>query len=194
MTMMRGIAALWVMLWSTAAHARVILKPQNQLHLGVSAVDPIDAYGLSVGMDSRLTRFIHIDVGGFASLSDADFFEPEAAEVADDYVRMRHSLWVAPGLRMPHRYGDGLNWDLFFRGGFGVVWSQDLSTDDIFLVNLAGIGGADFLLRKDRVGVRLSGKGFWYRAFPTVARTEGWANRDLRVFATQVALEAVYQW
>lgn len=187
-------AAFGLALFSTTADARVILKPQNQVHLGVSAVDPLDAYGVSLGMDSRLTRFVHLDLGGFVSLTENDFFTPNNPENADDYVRMRHSLWVAPGLRVPHRYREGLNWDVFLRGGFGAVWSQDLSTDDVFLVNLAGIGGADVMVRKDQIGLRLSGKGFWYRSYPTIARREGWVNRDLRVFNTQVALEAIYQW
>ena len=178
------------------AHAaRLPLDPQNRAHLGLSLVDGTAAYGLSGGLDSRLTRFVYVDVGGFLSPFGELAAQPTGLDTrTGDWVKMRHALWAAPGMRIPHRYGDGITWDVFVRAGFGVVWSQDLSADYDWLANPAGLGGLDLMLRKDQLGLRISGKGFAYRAFPTVAWRESWASDELGVLSTQIAVEGVYQW
>ena len=188
-------AALWCGLSGPASAAKMPMEPQNRAHLGVSLLDGSSAYGLSGGLDSRLTRFVYVDVGGFMTAFSPELSAPSAEEtVTSDWVRMRHSLWAAPGVRIPHRYGEGINWDVFFRAGFGVVWSEDLSADSDWLANAAGLGGIDLLLRKDRVGLRASGKVFGYRPYPAVAYRESWTADELSVFSPQLAIEGVYQW
>ena len=91
-------------------------------------------------------------------------------------------------------YGDGLKWDVFFRGGFGVLWSEDLSDSASYLTNPAGLGGIDLLLRKEAIGARISGKMFAYRALPKTAIIENWPLSERGVLSNQIALEAIYQW
>jgi len=191
----RLFAVLGPLALSTPAlAARMPMDPQNRAHVGASVVNQ-DSVGVSAGLDSRLTRFVYIDVGGFASMVSPDVVVPTATDAtSSDFVRTRHGLWVAPGVRVPHRYGDGLKWDVFFRGGFGVTWAQDLSADGDYLTNPAGLGGVDLMLRKDAVGVRASGKAFAYRAFSTAAFEESWGLDELGVVSSQFALEAIYQW
>lgn len=178
---------------ASADAARMPLDPQNRLHLGVAAMNGTESYGLTFGMDSRLTRFFSIDLGGFFSATDAPVLAPTSDSSIEEWVTMRHGIWFAPGLRVPHGYSDGLNWDIFFRSGFGTVWSQDASAEYDSLFDVALIGGADFMLRKDKVGVRVSGKGFFYKTYPSIAWKKDWVASELFVVSPQVSLEAVYQ-
>ena len=117
---------------------------------------------------------------------------------------MRHGIWFAPGVRIPHRYGEGLIWDVFFRGGFATVWSDDASAGDYSHINnpeanfdtlfdVALVGGLDLLIRKGKFGVRASGKGFFYKTYPAIAWQKDWAATELFVMSPQVSLEGVYQ-
>ena len=178
---------------ASADAARMPLEPQNRLHLGVQAIDGTESLGLTFGMDSRLTRFVSIDLGGFLSANESPVLNPGSDATVEDWVTMRHGIWFAPGLRVPHRYGDGLVWDVFFRGGFGTVWSEDASDDYDSLFDVAMIGGADFMIRKDKIGARLSGKGFFYKTYPSIAWQKDWVASELFVLTPQISLEAVYQ-
>jgi hypothetical protein len=190
----RLIASLVLLGLSTpSVAARMALDPLNRAHFGASVVDLSDV-GISMGLDSRMTRLVYIDVGGFASAPSSSSAElPDSEDIAA-YINTRHGIWVAPGFRVPHRYGDGLKWDVFLRGGFGVLWSQDLSDSESYLTNPAGLGGVDLLLRKDSIGARISGKMFAYRALPKAAAIEAWPLSSRGVLSNQIALEAVYQW
>ena len=182
-----------LLLSASADAARMPLDPQNRLHLGLAAMNGTDSLGLTFGMDSRLTRFVSIDIGGFLSATETPILTPPEESSVEDWVTMRHGIWFAPGIRVPHRYGDGLTWDVFFRSGFGTVWSADASDDYEALFDVALIGGVDFMLRKDNIGARISGKGFFYKTYPYVAWQEDWVANELFVLAPQVSLEAVYQ-
>lgn len=188
LTAMLGLFAMS----SPSLAARMALEPQNRMHAGVSMVD-LDAFGVSAGLDSRLTRFVSIDVGGFVSLSPSTPKDPDGDTIAE-VISTRHGLWVAPGVRIPHQYGDGLIWDVFVRGGFGALWAQDFSDIDTFVTNPGGLVGLDLLLRKDQVGVRISDKVFAYRAMPKVAILESWPVQDRGILSNQLAVEFVYQW
>lgn len=174
---------------STASAARYGLDPQNRLHVGFSLADNTLAPGAAAGLDSRLTRLLYVDVGGFFSAKDDTGREaPRTMPEVSDWFELRHGLYVAPGLRVPHRYGDGLNWDLTGRLGFGAVWSADGSADYVLKADPALLGGADLLLRYESVGVRLTGKGFLYEGFATGPR------RATAVFRPQFSIEGVFQW
>ncbi len=185
---------LSLLLISTSADAaRMPLEPQNRLHLGVAAMDGTESFGLTFGMDSRLTRFVSIDIAGFLSATESPVLTPPEDSTVEDWVTMRHGIWFAPGIRIPHKYGEGLTWDAFFRGGFATVWSEDASRDGDSLFDVAMVGGLDFMVRKDKIGARLSGKGFFYKTYPYIAWEKDWVANELFVFAPQVSLEAVYQ-
>lgn len=178
---------------SAALAGRVPMDPLNRIHVGASAADGASNLGVMAGLDSRLTRLIHVDAGLFLS---AD--EPQVVEVdplKDDpksFYSLRHGVYVAPGLRVPHRYGDGFNWDLIGRGGFGVIWAADASqvapAGGVLTMSEASLlGGADLLLRYNKVGVRFSGKAFVFNTYAPAAR------QQVTVARPQAGVELMYQ-
>ena len=138
------------------------LNPLNRLSAGASYVD--SSLGVSASFESRLTQIIYVNVGGFRSLSETEFDEVET----ENQLKLRHGVWAAPGIRLPHRYNKGknaLNWDLFLRTGFGCFFNDVADKPDAFNMEPGGLLGADFLLLWRSVGVRLSGKGVFQKAY-----------------------------
>ncbi|MFM2244889.1 MAG: hypothetical protein RL071_963 [Pseudomonadota bacterium] len=169
------------------------MDPLNRLHAGLSVADGTENVGFQVGFDSRLTRVVHVDAGMFLSVDEAvqDKVDP-LVDDPKDFYSLRHGVFVAPGARIPHRYGDGFNWDLIGRGGFAVIWAADSSQQDqndqmVTVSEPALLLGADLLLRYDRVGLNLSGKAFGFHTYAPAARVETGAVRP------QVAAELVFQ-
>lgn len=170
------------------------LDPQTRLHMGLSLNNGVESKGITGGMDSRLSRFISIDVSGFISASETFTLTPDESDsTVSDWVTLRHGLYAAPGIRVPHRYGEGLVWDLFFRVGFGSVWSQDASNEYDWLFDAALLGGVDALVRQGPIGVRVAAKGFFYKTYPNIAWTKNWSGSELLVMSPQVTVEALYQ-
>lgn len=179
------IGALFI---SSSAWAWVMpLDPQNRVHTGLSLTDSALAPGVIVGLDSRMTRLIFVDVGGFGTLTEPIDIDPDGVEPAE-LITLRHGLTVTPGLRIPHRYGEGWNWDLTLRGGFGAVWATDASDDNSTQVDPALLTGADLLLRKGALGVRTTGRVFGFKPFTKDNREE------IPMIRPQFAVEFVYQW
>ena len=168
---MRSISLLLVSaaLSAPALANRPAMEPQVRLHAGASAVAGPSSFGVMAGMDTRLTRVIFMDIGGFGTLQSlpADI-DIDATEQAD-YFRLRHALYLAPGIRIPHRQPESFAWDLTFRIGPALVWTADLNPDS-FSVSLdeeyrveadpAATGGVELLLRRNKVGIRASGRYF----------------------------------
>lgn len=182
--------ALLTALWSVDAHARrTPLEAQIRAHAGLGLSDGGLTPGGTAGLDTRLTRLLYMDVGGFLSAVPAEaevvFNDADPAES----FALRHGLYVTPGLRIPHRYGEGLNWDLIGRAGFGVVWAHDAAATQAQVVtDPAALAGADFLLRYNKVGVRVSGKAYYWQSFSAPAREE------VSMLRPHVAVEGVIQW
>lgn len=180
-----------------AAEARNLgLDSQNRVHVGLSVADG-PAFGISGGVDSRMTRILSMDLGGFVSpMALPEDLEVETGAAGADTILLRHGIYVTPGLRLPHRASSGLNWDLAARIGLGGAWTADVHPNNNFAgnsrylttMNPALVGGLDFLLRKDAVGLRLSGKGF---GFVTFSQSE---KDDVAMIRPQWAAEVVYQW
>jgi hypothetical protein len=179
-----------------ALASRPAMDPQVRLHLGASAVSGPSSFGVMAGMDTRLTRVIFMDIGGFGTLQSLPSgIEVEAEEQAD-YFRLRHALYLAPGLRVPHRQPESFAWDLTFRLGPALVWTADLNPDS-FAVSLneeyrveadpAATGGLELLLRRNKVGLRVSGRYFAALAF------DFQTNEDTLILLPQLGLEAIYQ-
>lgn len=142
-----------------ASAVRLAMDPQNRTFLGASYND--GGQGFSLGIESRLTQLIYINMGGFASISpavgDINSKNPE------DWITMNHAIWAAPGWRIPHRYKEnGINWDVIVRGGFACLFSKDVNRDDLPLFDPGGLVGVDFYLRKNDFGLRWSNKIFIY--------------------------------
>jgi hypothetical protein len=177
-----------------AAAARPALEPQVRFHLGAAAVEGPSGFGITGGMDSRLTDKIYVDIAGMVSPIPIPEDTEVEAENNADYFRMRHNLYLAPGLRIPHRQPKDFSWDILFRGGVGVVWSADLDPTALVLegnhrieLDPAAMGGLDLQFRKDKLGVRLSGKAFVMRVSEPDVRDDIWD------WAPQAGLEAFYQ-
>lgn len=188
-----GVAAAGLTAPSAALAGRVPMDPLNRIHVGFSAADGATNMGVMAGLDSRLTRLIHVDAGLFVSADPAEklSINPRTADPKTFYS-LRHGVYVTPGLRVPHRYGDGFNWDFIGRGGFGVIWAADSSQEqqsaDVLTVSEAALCvGADLLLRYDKVGVRFSGKGFGFQTYAPAAR------QQVAVIRPQVGVELMYQ-
>lgn len=185
-----GLFLLALVLPQTASARSMPLEPQNRVHLGLSVAD-FGTIGIGGGLDSRLTRLISVDAGGYISpLADkGDLPTSDPKESPEDWFSLRHSLYVTPGLRLPHRYKGKLTWDLYGRVGFGVVWANDAAASDgVILINPAFIAGGDFMVRREAVGLRFSGKINHFRAFSTSYKDEVSLNRP------QFGAEVVYQW
>ena len=138
------------------------LKPLNRISAGASYVDT--SMGVSASFESRLTHVIYLNIGGFRSLSDLEF----EGEELKDQLKLRHGIWAAPGIRFPHRYNKGvnaINLDLVARAGFGCFFIAVADKPDAFNMEPGAVFGADFILSFRNVGLRLSGKGVYQKAY-----------------------------
>lgn len=192
------ILAFFALAPNGAHAARPSLDPQNRVHAGLSvsggATFDVPSFGAAVGFDSRMTRLVYVDVGGFLSPLPLGEVPAEFASEGSS-IYLRHGLYVAPGFRVPHRAREGLNWDLLIRAGFAGVWwtdAQALETrlGEDYLVGLdpAALAGLDFLVRKGDVGARLGAKAFGFRPFSQ-------SSLDfVSVLRPQGALELFWQW
>jgi hypothetical protein len=172
---------------STAAEAaRLPLDPLNRIHAGYSTADR-GATGFTLGMDSRLTRLLNVDVGAFLSPFSQAEVVPDLNGDPNDWITLRHGLFVAPGLRIPHRYGEGINWDLTVRGGFGAVWLTNATEAINLETTPAFMPSADLLLRKDQLGLRLGVREVLFWSYVHEARD------NFNFYRTQMSAEAVLQ-
>lgn len=193
---------LAVLLVAKPATADTIgLGPQNRAHLGVNMVEGPSPLGVSAGFDSRITRVVGMDIGFFATLQPiADDLE-FAADGYSDYYRLRHGVYFAPGLRIPHPQPSSWTWDVHLRAGGGVLWvanvdpDKDFSDDVAFEVRATpgGMAGADLMTlfggtETTRYGARVYGRA-WL----------GEANREVPpdsylLVRGQWGLEGLVQW
>lgn len=193
--MVRALFALFALLWCMPAQARrLALEPENRIHVGAAYTD-MTSMGVFGGLDSRLTRVVYVDVGGFFSPVPLPDDIVPVSEEGRDYIFLRHGIYVGPGLRLPHRQPKSFQWDLTGRLGFAAVWSNDVHPDNSTTpnerfeieANPALMGGLEALIRKDSVGVKLSGRGYLFRPFSQ------FENLDLVLVRPQIVAELVYQ-
>ncbi len=190
-----AVALATMLFSSTATAGRMPLDSLNRIHAGLAVTDNGSGLGGVIGLDSRLTRLIFVDLGGFYTPGDQQFdadIDPEVGSPSDWYT-LRNGLYAAPGLRIPHRYQDGFNWDLIGRAGFAALWIADESqriipqTEALVYSEASLLLGADVLLRFDEWGVRMSGKAYGWHAYSPVAKIETNTVRP------QFTIEGVYQ-
>lgn len=178
---------------------RLALEPQTRVHAGLSvAGGPMDgapSLGAALGMDARMTRLLSLDVGGFLSPGEAPSLDTPAEDGAGS-IFLRHGIFVAPGVRIPHRASEKISWDVVFRAGFGGVWWTDVQAQETVGddsspftgMSPSLLGGVDLLLRQDAWGLRVGGKAFGFRAF---------SDAELNVVSLarpQASAELLYQW
>lgn len=165
--------------------ARIAMDPQNRVFLGAAYND--GGQGFSLGLESRLTQLIYINMGGFASIT------PSVGDInsnmPEDWITMNHGIWAAPGWRIPHRYKENsLKWDMILRGGFACLFSKDVNREDLPLFDPSGLVGVDFYLRKNNFGLRWSNKMFLYE--PETPKT----LQAVSLQRPQSAVEIFLQW
>jgi hypothetical protein len=172
-----------------AEAARPALDPVVRVHGGASYVPGPGAFGMTLGVDSRLTRTIFLDVGGFASPIALDALDSREGKAADN-LQMRHALYTMPGLRIPHPQPSSFRWDVFVRAGFGILATKDRTPgyeEDFLQVDIAGLAGVDAQIMRGRVGLRGSAKGLisqpWHSA----------SSDDVLYWGTQYSLEALVE-
>lgn len=196
--MLSLLAGALLALATPASAQNMALDPQIRAHAGLNYVDGPSGFGISGGLDTRLTRVLAIDVGGFASPIPV----PEAWEwtnqdaTTPEYYRLRHAVSATLGLRLPHPQPKRWAWEVFARGGGGVIWTANLNPDvpsddgGRFSVRAgpAAAAGADALVRFGKVGVRASGKAWMFNVVQTTPID------NFFVVRSQWALEALVQW
>ena len=168
-----------------ASAVRLALEPQNRVFLGGAYND--GGRGFSLGMESRLTQLIYVNMGGFTSISPA--VGDINSEDPQDWLTLNHGIWAAPGWRIPHRYKENaLNWDIILRGGFACLFSKDVNRDDLPLFDPGGLVGVDFYLLKYNFGLRWSNKLFIYEPETTISL------EAVPVQRLQSSIEIFFQW
>jgi hypothetical protein len=195
------MSTLLLLLYTSGeAHATAALDPQNRVHVGLNFAPSFDVgtsgLGVTAGFDSRLTRLVAVDIGGFVSpVPLGDGIAPEDGE-RPDFVVLRHGLYVTPGLRIPHPQPRTWAWEGFLRAGGGVIWTADTSPDAMgyegtrYAVQprIAGALGADVMARFGTFGVRASGKA-WLFEVVDESPLQSWVTPR-----SQFAVEGLVQW
>jgi hypothetical protein len=192
------LAAALLAVCNPASAQGMALDPQIRAHVGLNYVDGPSGFGITGGMDTRLTRIVALDVGGFASpIPVAESWEwTDTEATTPEYYRLRHGVYATAGLRLPHPQPKRWAWEVFARGGGGVLWIANLNpevpSDDGGRFSIraypAGLLGGDALVRFGKIGVRASGKAWMFN----VVQTSPIDN--FFVVRSQWALEALVQW
>lgn len=189
------IASLLLLLDSANAQS-MALDPQNRLHAGLNVTDGPSGFGVTGGFDSRLTRIIALDVGAFGSpVPIAKDFAVDEMSSADMF-RLRHGVYLTPGVRIPHPQPKRWAWDVFLRAGGGVIWAANLSPtvpadagmNYSIRPDPAGVAGADAMVRFGKFGVRVFGKAWMFDVVQTTP------VQTFFVVRPQWGVEALVQW
>ena len=137
------------------------MDPNVRLHAGVTMTEGPAPLGLTLGMESRFTRFLYLDFGGVVNPMDVGVI----GEDVSDSFSLRHCIYLLPGIRIPHRQPAAFLWDVNFRAGPGVLWTAFLGdtlnpavNSDALDLDVAIVAGGDLALMKNQVGIRASGR------------------------------------
>ena len=143
--------------------------------------------GVNLSIETRITHLMYASIGGFHS-----FNLREMQPLEDDpqsWIALRHSVWAAPCLRIPHRYKKkGINWDILINTGFGITFSDIANKEDWFIPEPAGLGGIDVILFSNKISTKISAKAFIYGTYIPEFREK------YTLIRPQVALEIFYKW
>ena len=176
-----------------AEAAQSNLNPRVRVHGGAVVSEGPTPLGFTAGIDSRASRFIYLDIGGFMNP-----FNPITNELDRDGLRsphlVRHGIYALPGIRIPHRQPKNFSWDVTFRTGFGLLWTTFAGTKtnpnygtqplDADVMTAAGM---DIGIRRGALGIRAAGRVLisWPHDYSS--------QSDPFFWAPQVALEGLYQ-
>jgi hypothetical protein len=178
--------------YSRFVTSNTTLEPMNRLHLGASMVEGPSPFGLTIGFDSRLTRLAFVDAGGFGTFGNpgSEALEPDTD--AGDAMRLRHAIYIAPGIRVPHVQPANWGFDLLPRGGMAAVWLDDLASEappdrETYSTEVAGFVGLDLTVQKGAMGLRASYRHFFCAPYIPELKTDALMNTPM------FSLEGQYQ-
>ena len=169
------------------------LNPRVRVHAGAVISEGPNPAGFTAGVDSRASRFIYLDIGGFMNP-----FSPFVDELDRDALRAphiaRHGIYAMPGIRIPHRQPRAFSWDVTFRTGFGILWTSYVGTKtnpyygaqplDADVMTAAGL---DLGIRRGAIGLRAAGRVL-------LAWPHDYGERvDPFFYAPQLSIEGLYQ-
>ena len=189
------IAMLVAWLLVPSAHATTMaLEPQVRVHAGGSWVSGDAGLGVTAGFDARMTRLVAMDLGAFASPTALP--EEATSELLPESARLRHGVYLTPGVRIPHPQPRSWAWELFLRAGGGVAWTVDASQkvpldgETVYVTKpgMAGCGGADALVRYGKVGARVAARAWVFEG------TQSSPLRNFTIVRPQITAEALVQW
>jgi hypothetical protein len=175
-----------------AEAARSTMNPRVRVHAGAVVSEGPNPTGFTLGIDSRASRFIYLDIGGFLNtFSPLDGLDRGSLRVPH---LARHGMFILPGLRIPHRQPKAFSWDVTFRGGFGILWTSYVGTminssygGQPLDADIMTVGGLDFGIRKGALGLRVAGRVL-------VATPHDYGEKtDPLFYAPQLSLEGLYQ-
>lgn len=169
------------------------LNPRVRVHGGAIFSQSPAPTALTFGVDSRASRFIYLDIGGFLSPFALPGDEVNAESLSQTHLA-RHGIYAMPGIRIPHRQPKAFSWDINFRTGFGILWtdyigektnnsygSQPIEAD---VMTAAGI---DLGIRRGELGVRLATRLLFAWPHDHDEKT------DPLLIAPQLSVEGLYQ-
>jgi hypothetical protein len=198
LTRFLAVCALVMLAAPRADAQRLALDPLNRVHAGLAMVDGPEGMdiGLTFGMDSRLTRVIFVDVGGWVTPArlSSEFAIDEEAEPTSTLF-LRHGIYATPGFRLPHRSKGEIRWDLIARGGFAAIWLTDIHPDSLVTGDTqyrmstepAGVIGIDAQARKDRVGARFTWRTLWGN--PYIPAVGGYRPMQIDQYGVEVQVQ-----
>lgn len=181
---------------SAAQAIPMALDPQNRVTLGATWVGGPSPVGISGGFESRVTRILAAEFGGFAApVPLSEELVAKMAEEEDAYY-LRHAVHGNIGFRIPHRQPKLVAWDIHFRGGGGVVWNAHIAPEawstgtGTYEVApaMGAMAGGDLMLRFGHWGVRAGGKAWAFQVIDQAELTTAMVVRP------QFSLEALFQW
>ncbi|MBN1337036.1 MAG: hypothetical protein JXB39_13845 [Deltaproteobacteria bacterium] len=179
-----ALAALLVPRHATAQS--MAMEPMNRLHAGGVVMQGPAGMGLSLGFDSRLTRLIFVDAGGFVSPVSLPAEAWDGQGDAVDALRLRHGITLSPGLRVPHAQPAAFSYDVVIRMGAAAAWVSDLSdpVDDVgppytTTALAAGFAGADLSVLRGPIGLRLGYRQFLFVPFVLEELSDVMATRPM---------------
>ena len=187
------LALVSMLVMSSTADAQSNLNPRVRVHGGAVVSEGPTPVGFTAGIDSRASRFIYLDIGGFMNP-----FNPITNELDRDALRsphlVQHGIYALPGIRIPHRQPKAFSWDITFRTGFGLLWTTFAGTKtnpnygtqplDADVMTAAGV---DLGIRRGALGLRAAGRVLvsWPHDYAS--------QRDPLFWAPQLAVEGLYQ-
>ena len=188
---MMSAGLLAVLAAPLTTHAQA-LEPMNRLHLGANIVPGPASMGLTIGFDSRLTRLAFVDAGGFGSLGDPDLADLDPDTAPEDAMLLRHGIYIAPGIRVPHVQPQAFGFDVLPRVGMAAVWLADLASEGVVARNpysteVAGFLGLDLTVQKGPVGIRGSYRHFFCAPYVPDAQ------KDMPINIPVFTVEGQYQ-